>query len=197
MTPKTTRIALAAAALAFSTIPAAMQAADLPEVPGDPLTVTCAELGIAPDFCTAETVTEDMLRGMLVSGPLLGAAMAPLMEAQVFGPRGALPMPPEVEAPAEGEKPPLFVPVFDHEAYAEMMAAGVSRTVVLDDLGLEVTVPVIDCRYAICLPAGMTGGPGFVDWEEVDMPDFPPMPMMHDAPAEDEGAEALEEAVAE
>jgi hypothetical protein len=63
------------------------------------------------------------------------------------------------------------------------MAAGVSRTVVVEDLGVEVTVPVIDCRYAICLPAGITGGPGFVDWEQVEMPEMPPMPEMHEAPA--------------
>ena len=185
MTINATRAALAATALAFATAsPAALHAADLPEVPSEPLTVTCAELGIAPDFCDAEKVGEDVIRGMLVSGPLLGAAMAPLMEAQVFGPYGALPAPPEVGAPAEGEMPPLFVPKFDTQAYGEMLAAGVTRTVVVEDLGVEVTVPVIDCRYAICLPAGMTGGPDFVDWEEVEMPEMPPMPGMPEAPAE-------------
>ena len=185
MISTTTRAGLAAAAFTFSAMPAALQAADLPEVPDEPLTVTCAELGIAPDFCDAEKVGADVIRNMLVSGPLTGAAMAPLMEAQVFGPRGALPAPPEVEPPAEGEMPPLFVPVFDFDAYGEMMDAGVSRTVVVEDLGVEVTVPVIDCRFAICLPSGMTGGPGFVHWEQVEMPEMPPMPAAPDAPADE------------
>ncbi len=184
MTSTTARAALSAAALCFSTVlPAATQAADLPEIPDEPLTVTCAELGIAPDFCDAEMIGEDVIRNMLVSGPLTGAAMAPLMEAQVFGPRGALSAPPEVEPPAEGEMPPVFMPVFDFDAYGEMMEAGVTRTVVVEDLGVEVTVPVIDCRFAICLPAGMTGGPSFVDWEEMEMPEMPPMPGMPEAPA--------------
>jgi hypothetical protein len=183
MKPITTRTARIAAALACAAaIPAAVHAAELPEVPGDPLTVTCAELGIPEQACDPEVVAEDQIRAMLVAGPLTGAAMAPLMEAQVFGPRGALPTPPEVEPPAEGDMPPVFVPVFDVETYGEMMAAGVSRTVVVEDLGVEVTVPVIDCRYAICLPAGMTGGPGFVDWEQLEMPEMPPMPEMHAAP---------------
>ena len=173
MKPITTRTAWIIAALAgAAAIPAAVFAADLPDVPGDPLTVTCAELGIPEQACDPEVVTEDQIRAMLVSGPLTGAAMAPLMEAQVFGPRGALPTPPEVDAPAEGEMPPVFMPVFDVETYSEMMAAGVSRTVVVEDLGVEVTVPVIDCRYAICLPAGMTGGPAFVDWEQLEMPEM-------------------------
>ena len=182
MKSTTIRAALAATVLTLAAMPAAMQAADLPEVPSEPLTVTCADIGIPPEICDGGQVGEDAVRGMLVAGPLTGAAMAPLMEAQVFGPRGALPAPPEVDAPAEGEMPPLFVPVFDTETYAEMMAAGVSRTVVVEDLGIEVTVPVIDCRYAICLPSGMTGGPGFVDWEQVEMPEMPPMPEMPDAP---------------
>jgi hypothetical protein len=181
MTATETRIAVAAAAFAISAVPAALQAADLPEVPNEPLTVTCAELGIPEQACDPEMVTENQIRAMLVSGPLTGAAMAPLMEAQVFGPRGALPAPPELEPVEEGALPPMYMPVFDFDAYGEMMAAGVTRTVVVEDLGVEVTVPVIDCRYAICLPSGMTGGPAFVDWEEMEMPE---MPMMPGAPAE-------------
>ena len=184
MRSKPTCAALAATALSFAAFPFATQAADLADVPNDPLTVTCEDLGILPDFCDAEFITEEAVRAMLVSGPLTGAAMAPLMEAQVFGRRGALPPPPDVEAPAEGEMPQVFLPVFDFEAYGEMMAGGVSRTVVVEDLGLEVTVPVIDCRYAICLPSGMTGGPAFVGWEEVDMPEMAPMPMMPEAAEE-------------
>lgn len=175
MTIATIPPALAAAALTLAGGVAA-RAADAPEIPGEPLTVTCAELGIPEQACDPEMITEEMIRAMLVSGPLTGAAMAPLMEAGVFGRRGALPAPPEVEAPAKGEMPPVFVPVFDAKAYAAMLASGVSRSVVLDDLGLEVTVPVIDCRFAICLPSGMTGGPGFVDWKEVERPEMPAMP---------------------
>ncbi|PIE08421.1 MAG: hypothetical protein CSA74_02970 [Rhodobacterales bacterium] len=170
-----TRVALAAA-FTLSTIPA-VQAADLPEVPSEPLTVTCADLGITPDFCKAGNITKDALRAMVLRGPLRGPAMAPLFEAGVIGRRGALPMRPEVEAPAEGEMPPMLMPVFDFEAYAEMMSQGLKRTVVLDDLGLEVTVPVVDCRFALCLPAGLSGGPAFVSWEEFERPEMP-MPMM-------------------
>lgn len=188
MNPISTRTAQTAATLAFATaIPAAAPAAELPAVPGDPLIVSCAELGIAEQACDREVVTEDRIRAMLVAGPLTRAAMAPLLEAQVFGPRGALPAPPEVDAPAEGEMPPVFMSVFDLKAYGEMMAAGVSRTVVVEDLGVEVTVPVIDCRYAICLPAGMTGGPAFVDWEEVEMPE---MPMEHEIPGAEQAPAA-------
>ncbi len=182
MTPITTRTARIAAALACAALPTAIHAADPPEIPGEPLTVTCAELGIPEQACDPEVVTEDQIRAMLVAGPLTGAAMAPLMEAGVFGHRGALPAPPEVAPPAEGEMPPMFMPVFDFEAYGSMMAAGVNRTVVVEDLGVEVTVPVIDCRFAICLPGGITGGPGFVDWEEVEMPEMPLMPEMPEVP---------------
>lgn len=152
-------------------LPAA--AGDLPEIPDDPLTVTCADLGIPAEMCDSKVITADTIRGMLVSGPLTGAAMAPLVEARIFGRSGAVPPPPQMEPPAEGERPTPIRPVFDSEAYAEMMAAGVTRTVVVDDLGLDVTVPVIDCRYAICLPRGITGGPAFVNWEEVAMPPAP------------------------
>ena len=81
-----------------------------------------------------------------------------------------------------------FVPADDpdrneKQAYAAMLDAGISRTVVVEDLGVEVSVPVIDCRFAICLPAGMTGGPGFVDWEKLEMPEMPPMEEMPEAPA--------------
>ena len=177
MTAIETRAA-AIAILSAGALPAV--AGEAPEIPTDPLTVTCAELGIPEQACDPEVITEDQIRAMLVSGPLTGAAMAPLLEAGVFGPRGALPTPPEVDPPAEGEMPPVFMPVFDTGAYAGMLAAGVSRTVVVEDLGVEVSVPVIDCRYAICLPSGMTGGPGFVDWEQVEMPEMPEMP---EAPA--------------
>ncbi len=180
MIPTATRAALAAATLALATLPAS---AETPEIPSDPLTVTCAALGIPEEYCDPEKVTADQVRAMLVSGPLTGAAMAPLMEAGVFGPRGALPAPPEVEPPAEGEMPPVFMPSFDVEAYGEMMTAGVSRTVVVEDLGVEVTVPVIDCRYAICLPGGITGGTGFVTWEQVEMPEMPHMAEMPEVPA--------------
>lgn len=183
MLSMTTRAALTAAALCAITVPTGISAADLPDVPGEPLAVTCAELGIPEQACNPEVVTEDQIRAMLVAGPLTGAAMAPLMQAGIFGPRGALPAPPDVEAPAEGEMPPMFLPVFDAETYAELLAGGVSRTVVVEDLGIEVSVPVIDCRFAICLPGGMTGGPAFVDWEEVEMPELPPMPEMPQAPA--------------
>lgn len=182
-----TRAAFTAATLSFAALPTALSAADLPQVPAEPLTVTCAELGIPEQACDPEMVSAEQIRAMLVAGPLTGAAMAPLMEAGIFGPMGALPPPPEVEAPAEGETAPMFMPVFDAETYGEMLAGGVSRTVVVEDLGVEVSVPVIDCRYAICLPRGLTGGPAFVDWEEVDMPEMPPMPEMpgmEQAPAE-------------
>ena len=91
--------------------------------------------------------------------------------------------------------PKMLMPSFDADSYAEMMAAGVSRTLVVEELGLEVTVPVIDCRFAICLPRGMTGGPAFVSWEEVEMPEMPVMPMH--MPAEGEAAEGEGEAAPE
>lgn len=179
----TSRTAGCAAALvltAAGVLPAA--AGEAPAIPTDPLTVTCAALGIPEAACDPEVVTADQIRAMLVAGPLTGPAMAPLLEAGAFGPRGALPAPPEVEPPVEGEMPPVFVPVFDTAAYAAMLEAGVGRTVVVEDLGVEVSVPVIDCRFAICLPAGMTGGPGFVDWEELEMPELPPQPEMPEMP---------------
>ena len=183
-TARTARLAAVLVLTAAGSLPAA--AGEAPEIPSDPLTVSCAELGIPEAACDPEVVTEDQIRAMLVAGPLTGPAMAPLLEAGAFGPRGALPEPPEVDPPAEGEMPPVFVPVFDTAAYAAMLDAGVSRTVVVEDLGVEVSVPVIDCRFAICLPAGLTGGPGFVDWEELEMPDMPPMqatPETPEAPA--------------
>ncbi|MCB1355782.1 MAG: hypothetical protein KDK53_04530 [Maritimibacter sp.] len=179
----TTRTAGLAAALVLTAGALPAGAGEAPEIPTDPLTVTCSELGIPEAACDPEVVTADQIRAMLVAGPLTGPAMAPLLEAGAFGPRGALPEPPEVDPPAEGEMPPVFVPVFDTAAYAAMLDAGISRTVVVEDLGVEVSVPVIDCRFAICLPAGMTGGPGFVDWEKLEMPEMPPMEEMPEAPA--------------
>lgn len=186
----------AAVATALAVIGASVgtaQAADAPDIPGDPLTVTCAELGIPEQACNTDMVTEDMIRAMLVAGPLTGAAMAPLMEAGAFGPPGALPPPPEMTPPAEGETPTMMVPTFDAAAYADMLAGGVTRTVVVEDLGLEVSVPVIDCRYAICLPRGVSGGPAFVDWDEVEMPPMPaPMPAMPGPAPADSGEETTE-----
>ncbi|MCB1337221.1 MAG: hypothetical protein KDK10_07120 [Maritimibacter sp.] len=195
MTLPNSRPALAAVGLTLALFGAAPALAELPEIPGDPITLSCEQLGIPAEYCEADKVDVDLLRQMLVAGPLTGAAMAPLMEAGVFGAPGALPPPPEMEAPAEGEMPKMLMPSFDADSYAEMMAAGVSRTLVVEELGLEVTVPVIDCRFAICLPRGMTGGPAFVSWEEVEMPEMPVMPMH--MPAEGEAAEGEGEAAPE
>lgn len=177
MTPTICRPALAAAGLALAALAAAPAAAEMPEIPNDPITLSCDEIGIPPELCDPEKIDANALRQMLVAGPLTGTAMAPLMEAGVFGPPGALPPPPEMTPPAEGETPKVAVPSFDFDSYAEMMTGGVSRTLVVEDLGLEITVPVIDCRFAICLPRGLTGGPAFVSWDEVEMPQMPAMPM--------------------
>ena len=171
MTSAAIRTALASAALAIASLglPAAAGAADLPELPSDPLTLSCADLGIPPAACTPETVSKADVLQLILRGPALQAVMAPLMEAQVFGPPGALPPPP---AAAEGETAPEPVmPVFDAETYAAMLDAGVSRTVVVSDLGIELDIPVVDCRHAICLPPFLSGGPAFVDWEPVPMPE--------------------------
>lgn len=170
MTSAAIRTALASTALALATfgLPAVATAADAPAIPTDPVNLTCADLGIPPAACTADTVSEADVLQMILHGPAIQAVMAPLMEAQVFGPPGALPPPPATE---EGAAPEPMMPVFDAESYTGMLDAGVSRKVVVSDLGMEFDIPVVDCRYTICLPRYMSGGPAFVDWEKVPMPE--------------------------
>ena len=54
-----------------------------PRRPGDPITLSCEQLGIPAEYCEADKVDVDLLRQMLVAGPLTGAAMNP---ARYLGP---------------------------------------------------------------------------------------------------------------